>query len=101
VPVRDWFTEVTVTSDLTLRERTVTFLLWAYGLLLVATISIFFLQGFRLGGFNLDVQLLRWLGGATVGEIGGLLTLTAGSLFGRGKREARTPRAKARKKLSP
>jgi multisubunit Na+/H+ antiporter MnhB subunit len=49
--------------------------------LLVSTVSLFFLQGFKPGGFNLDGALLKWLGLATVGEIGGLLTLTFGAIF--------------------
>ena len=57
------------------------FLLVAYGFLLVSTISLFFLEGFKPLGFNLDGTLLKWLGLATVGEIGGLLTLTFGAIF--------------------
>jgi hypothetical protein len=42
---------------------------------------IFYLQGFKAWGFNLDASLLKWLGGATIGEIAGLLTLTFGAVF--------------------
>jgi|SRR5579871_6106847 len=61
IKVKDWVTQVTTQQQV----RVVNFLLWAYGGLLIATILIFFLQGFRLWGFSLDVVLLRWLGGAT------------------------------------
>jgi hypothetical protein len=59
------------------------FLLKAYGCLLVATMAIFLLQGFHLLGFSLDLKVLLWLGGATIGEIGGLLLLTARVVFRR------------------
>jgi hypothetical protein len=64
-----------------LQEQIVVFLLWAYGFLLVATMGIFFLEGFHVCRFSLDVALLKWLGGATVGEIGGLLVLTIRASF--------------------
>ena len=47
LPVKDWVQRVTVASDITLRSRLVTFLLSAYGGLLVGTMALFFLQGFR------------------------------------------------------
>ncbi len=81
--MKDWVAEASLTSDLNTRERIVSFLLWAYGLLLAGTMLIYFLQGFDVWGFHLDAQLLRWLGGATVGEIGGLLSLTVGHSFKR------------------
>jgi hypothetical protein len=49
--------------------------------LLVATTIMFFLQGFHVAGFNLDAALLKWLGGATIGEISGLLVLTIRASF--------------------
>ena len=63
------------------QQQIITFLLWAYGFLLVATMTIFFLQGFRIANFQLDPALLKWLGGATIGEIGGLLVLTIRASF--------------------
>jgi hypothetical protein len=74
VMVKNWVTAVTT-------QQQVNFLLWAYGGLLTATMLVFFLQGFRLWGFSLDVGLLRWLGGATVGEIAGLMALTLRAIF--------------------
>lgn len=64
-----------------LRERAVTFLFWADGLLLVATIAIILLQGFHLWGFNLEAEFLRWLSAAAVGEFAGLLLLLYRFLF--------------------
>ena len=70
-------------SELLLRQRGFSFLLWAYGGLLVCTMAIFFFQGFGVWNFKLDPTLLQWLGGATVGEIAGLLALVYGFLFRR------------------
>ena len=39
-------------------------------LLLVATIGIFILQGFHVGGFDLDKEILRYLAIVAVGELG-------------------------------
>lgn len=63
------------------QQDIVTFLLWAYGSLLFATLAIILLQGFHLGGFNLETGFLKWLGAATVGHIAGLLTLTFRAVF--------------------
>jgi hypothetical protein len=75
--VKNWVTAVTTQQQV----KVINFLLWAYGGLLAATMLVFFLQGFRLWGFSLDVALLRWLGGATVGEIAGLLVLSLRAIF--------------------
>ena len=64
-----------------LRERAATFLFISYSLLLFSTMAIFFLQGFNAWNFNLDLEILRWLGGATIGEVGGLAALVYGALF--------------------
>jgi hypothetical protein len=39
------------------------------------------LQGFKLWKFDLSQATLNWLGGATIGEIGGLAAMVYGSLF--------------------
>jgi hypothetical protein len=64
-----------------LQGEIVSFLLRAYGSLLAATVAIILLQGFHLFGFDLDARFLNWLGGATVGQIVGLLALTIRLLF--------------------
>jgi len=38
--------------------------------------AIFFFPGFHFAGFSLDPAILKWLGGATIGEIGTLPILT-------------------------
>jgi hypothetical protein len=83
IKVKDWVQTVTTVSDITQRSRMVTFLLWAYGFLLAGTMALFFLQGFRTGGFHLEEATMHWLGAATIGEIGGLLTRTFGYFFKR------------------
>lgn len=40
-----------------------------------------FLEGFHLYGFDVPDDFLRWIGGATVGEIGGLLYIAYRYLF--------------------
>jgi len=79
--VKVWVEEITTSHVINQQERIITFLLWAYGALLFATTLIFYLQGLKAWGFSLDEGLLKWLGGATVGEIAGLLTLTVGAVF--------------------
>jgi hypothetical protein len=81
-----WVATVTTQRHLRLQGRIITFLLWAYGSLLATAMTIFFLQGFHLWGFALDLKILGWLGGATIGEIGGLLLLTFRVVFGNSRK---------------
>ncbi len=76
-----WVTEITTTHVVNQQNKIINFLLAAFGGLLLATMAIFYLQGFKSWGFSLDGALLKWLGGATIGEIAGLLTLTMGAVF--------------------
>lgn len=64
LPVKEWVGP----THLVFQEKILNFLLWAYGLLLGATMLTFFLQGFRPWGFKLESGLPMWLGGATIGE---------------------------------
>lgn len=68
-------------STIAMREKAVTFLFWAYGGLLASTVIIIFFQGFHLWGFSLESGFLKWLGGATIGEVAGLAALVYGALF--------------------
>lgn len=81
--VKNWVEKVTIEHRISLQRKIIDFLLKAYAGLLIATMAVFVLQGFKLWGFNLESGLLRWLGGATIGEIAGLLTLTFGAIFGK------------------
>jgi len=85
VEVKNWVTQVTTEHQISLQKQIIAFLLKAYAGLLSATMALFFLQGFQLGGFHLDADLITWLGGTTVGAVAGLLTLTFGAVFRRGK----------------
>jgi hypothetical protein len=76
-----WVTEITTTHVVNQQNKIINFLLIAFGGLLFATMAIFYLQGFQCWGFHLDGALLKWLGGATIGEIAGLLALTLGAVF--------------------
>ncbi len=73
---KEWLERESALRTLRMKEILLISLLILYALVLVSTITIFFLQGFRVCGFNLDMSLLKWLGGATVGEVAGLITLT-------------------------
>ncbi|MGA7340717.1 MAG: hypothetical protein WBE72_23450 [Terracidiphilus sp.] len=75
--LKEWVSAVHVGFQ----QQIVTFLLWAYGFLLAATVTIIFFQGFHFKGFALDSAFLKWLGGATIGEIGGLLVFTFRASF--------------------
>ena len=81
VPVKEWVTQVTTEHTIELQKRIVTFLLRAYGWLLAASILIFVLQGFKLWGFYLNDTVLKFIGTATIGEVGGLLALTFRAAF--------------------
>jgi hypothetical protein len=72
VPAKSWVGDARVGFH----RSILIFLFAAYGFLLAATIAIFFLQGFHAWGFSLETSLLKWLGAATIGEIGGLLYIT-------------------------
>jgi len=85
IPVKEWVTRVTTEHNIGLERRIVTFLLRAYGCLLAVSIVIFLLQGFNLWGFKLSDTDLRFIGTATVGEIGGLLLLTFRAILSRTK----------------
>jgi len=81
VPIKDWVTKTTTEHTIDLQKQIVAFLLRAYGLLLIATVAIFIFQGFGLWGFKLPESVLKYIGGATIGEIGGLVTLTIRGVF--------------------
>ena len=79
--VKNWVIAVTTEHIIRSQRRIILFLLCAYGFLLVVTMGIFVMQGLNLWGFHLDNAILKWLGAATVGEIGGLLMLTFRAVF--------------------
>jgi hypothetical protein len=77
---KNWTTRVEAESW-RLRKIVLVFLLGAFGFLLLTTMGIYFLQGFRMHGFSLPANVLLWLGGATVGEVAGLLVLCIRAVF--------------------
>ena len=81
--VKDWVTKVTTDHTINLQKRIVSLLLRVYGALLAASILIFLLQGLSLWGFKLSETVLKFVGAATLGEIGGLLTHTIRAVFGK------------------
>jgi hypothetical protein len=81
LPIKDWVTRVTTEHRLALQKRIITFLLRAFGSSLLAALGIFLLQGF--GFIRLSEAVLKFIGTATIGAMGGLLTITFRSVFGK------------------
>ena len=80
---KQYIDRVTTLHRMEMQRGALSFLYWAYGFLLAATVLIILLQGFRIGGFNLDASFLKWLGAVTLGEVGGLAATVYGALFRR------------------
>jgi hypothetical protein len=91
VPPDRYIRSIERIRDMAIKGKLVNFLLFSFGGVVIATFTIFFFHGFKLGGFILPESLLRWLGVATIGEIGGLASLVYGAFF-RGK--GKTPKDK-------
>lgn len=68
-------------SNIGMREKMIAFLFPMCRFLVYSTVGIIVLQGFKLWGFNLEPGFLRWLGGATIGEIGILACIAYRALF--------------------
>jgi hypothetical protein len=47
----------------------------------VSGLAMFLMQGFHTLEFHLEKEEMRWIGGATVGSLGGLITTVVGALF--------------------
>ncbi|MGA2598866.1 MAG: hypothetical protein ABSH09_17965 [Bryobacteraceae bacterium] len=81
VSTKDWVTRATTEHTIEIQKKIVAFLIRAYGSLLLASVAIFLFQGFALWGFKLSETVLKFIGTATIGEIGGLLALTFRTVF--------------------
>jgi hypothetical protein len=57
------------------RDYTLAFFFFCFGTSVITTNTIFFLQGFHYCGFSLESELMIWLGGATIGQLGIIGTL--------------------------
>jgi hypothetical protein len=80
---KQYIDRATTLHRMEMQRGALRFLYCAYGFMLVATMSTIILQGFRVGGFNLDATFLKWLGAVTLGEVGGLAVTVYGALFRR------------------
>ncbi len=69
LPGKKWLGDYRELQNLQFRETAFKYALWLFGFCVISTFTIFFLQGFGVGGFNLPVEILKWLGAATVGEV--------------------------------
>ena len=80
---KQYIDRVTTFHRMEMQRGALHFLYWAYGFMLAATMLIVILQGFQVGGFNLEASFLKWLGAVTLGEVGGLAATVYGALFRR------------------
>lgn len=69
-------------EDIFYQKRIAIFYLFGiYAILIVSTLTIIFFEGFHIYGFDIDDELLKWLGVSILGEVAGLAVLVYGSLF--------------------
>ncbi len=80
--LRDFLTLTREACQSRMRERLSTWLITIFAFMTASTIAIMLLQGFKISGFALHQELLRYLGIATIGEIAGLLGLVFKASFG-------------------
>jgi hypothetical protein len=69
---KQWIDRETAVHQMSMQRFLMKFICCILGGCCAVTLSIFLLQGFHLWGFQLDRALMHWIGGATVGSIGGL-----------------------------
>lgn len=74
-PLDAFVRKVEVRSNVRVRMESAAFLRKAFGFSLLMTFGAIFFQGFQLWGFHLSEPFLNWLGGATVGQVGGLFVM--------------------------
>ncbi len=75
-----FLTEVVIRKTMRRQDIIIISLLSMLGLAILATLGIFYLQGF--GTIHLDTGLLHWLGATTIGEVASLLFLGIKYSFG-------------------
>ena len=61
--------------------KAVTFVFCCYGLVLAGAIAIFLLQGFHAWGFDLDMELIRYLLLVVIGELVSMTWLVYKRIF--------------------
>ena len=74
-------------QDLQIQKFLVYFACVTLGASCLTTLVIFVLQGFHTAGFDLDKSLMHWMGGATLGSIGGLAMIVYKRLIRQTHRE--------------
>lgn len=83
VSIKEFIETEEALFEMWLKKIAIIFLFVIYAGALAATFLLFFCQGFRWYGFNLNSTVLSRLGIATIGEVAGLALLVYGSLFRR------------------
>ena len=70
-----------VRHEMKMQRILAAFVCCVFGTSCLASMAIFFLQGFRLRGFRLETELMHWIGVATIGVIGTLASIVYRALF--------------------
>jgi hypothetical protein len=68
-------------QELSIQRFLIFFACCTLGLSCVVTLALFCFQGFHVGGFQLDNNLMHWIGGVTVGSIAALAATVYGAFF--------------------
>ncbi len=79
--IGDFIQKAKAEHEIEMQAILVKWLVKAFVFLLVSTVIIIFLQGFKAFGFELEKGFLHWLGGAAVGEVAGILVIIIKYLF--------------------
>jgi hypothetical protein len=78
---KNWISSYAEIQKIGLREKATKWVLGLFTFALVSTLSIYVLQGFRWGGFDLPQYLLISLGRASVCELAALVGIVFVFLF--------------------
>jgi len=70
-------------SIIALRKPATLFAFTAFGILLLSSIVIVFLQGFQTAGFHLESRFFDWLGPAILGQVATIALIIYKSVFGK------------------
>jgi hypothetical protein len=85
VPVKltpkQWIDQAVTLHTIGMQVLIVRSLLALFALGFVSGLAMFLMQGFHTLEFHLEKEEMRWIGGATVGSLGGLITTVVGALF--------------------
>jgi hypothetical protein len=70
-----------IEHEIAMQRRLVTVVCRLFGVSCVEALTIFYLQGFHVFGFNLPESLMHWIGAVTIGSLGTLATIVFRAFF--------------------